>query len=112
MLAAVVGWARVSLSHPLRILRACGWALPLGSPAVETLQLERSEGVATITLNRPKVKNAMNAELWEELSLVCWTRSPRTRRIAVVVITGAGGDFCSGADLGGGGPFSGETPAS
>ena len=37
---------------------------------METLQLERGEGLATITLNRPKVKNAMNAELWEELSRV------------------------------------------
>ncbi|MCC6436530.1 MAG: enoyl-CoA hydratase [Acidimicrobiales bacterium] len=78
---------------------------------METLQLERSEGVATITLNRPKVKNAMNAELWEELSRVLDEIAKNTADRAVV-ITGAGGDFCSGADLGGGGPFSGEQHAS
>jgi 2-(1,2-epoxy-1,2-dihydrophenyl)acetyl-CoA isomerase len=73
---------------------------------METLQIERDGGVVTITLDRPKVKNAMNAGLWEELLDVLATIavSPADR---AVVITGAGGDFCSGADLSGGGPFAG-----
>jgi 2-(1,2-epoxy-1,2-dihydrophenyl)acetyl-CoA isomerase len=71
---------------------------------METLQIERDGGVVTITLDRPKVKNAMNAQLWEELldTLATIAVTPTDR---AVVITGAGGDFCSGADLSGGGPF-------
>ncbi|MGD9751993.1 MAG: enoyl-CoA hydratase/isomerase family protein [Acidimicrobiia bacterium] len=78
---------------------------------METLQLDRADGVATITLDRPSVKNAMNAALWDELSAVL-DEIARTPTDRVVVITGAGGDFCSGADLGGGGPFSGPEHAS
>lgn len=73
---------------------------------METLQVDRADGVVTITLDRPKVKNAMNAELWAELSAVLDEVARRTEDRAVV-ITGAGGDFCSGADLSGGGPFRG-----
>ena len=74
---------------------------------METLQVQRRNGVVTITLDRPKVKNAMNRRLWEELLdvLAEAATSPHDR---AVVLTGAGGDFCSGADLGEGGPFSGD----
>jgi 2-(1,2-epoxy-1,2-dihydrophenyl)acetyl-CoA isomerase len=67
---------------------------------METLQIERDGGVVTITLDRPKVKNAMNAQLWEELldTLATVAVTPTDR---AVVITGAGGDFCSGADVSG-----------
>lgn len=71
---------------------------------METLLVERDNGVVTITLDRPKVKNAMNRRLWEELleTLAEVAVNPEDR---AVVLTGAGGDFCSGADLSGGGPF-------
>ena len=73
---------------------------------METLLVERNAGVVTITLNRPAVKNAMNGLLWEELlaTLNSIAVDPADR---VVVITGAGGDFCSGADLSNGGVFAG-----
>lgn len=73
---------------------------------METLRVERNNGVVTIMLDRPKVKNAMNQLLWEELldTLAAVAVDPDDR---AVVITGAGGDFCSGADLSGGGPFAG-----
>jgi 2-(1,2-epoxy-1,2-dihydrophenyl)acetyl-CoA isomerase len=74
---------------------------------METLQIERTDGVVTITLNRPRVKNAMNREMWEEL-LETFTAIANDPADRAVVITGAGGDFCSGADLSGGGPFRGE----
>jgi 2-(1,2-epoxy-1,2-dihydrophenyl)acetyl-CoA isomerase len=78
---------------------------------VETLQVERADGVVTITLDRPRVKNAMNRVLWEELLGLLGeiAENPQDR---AVVITGAGGDFCSGADLAGGGPFEGPNHAS
>lgn len=74
---------------------------------METLQIERDGGVVTITLDRPRVKNAMNAAMWEELLEVLATVAV-TPTDRAVVVTGAGGDFCSGADLSGGGPFGGE----
>ena len=54
-----------------------------------------------VTLNRPEKKNAVNATMWNELSAVMAdiTRSAEDR---VLVLNGAGGAFCSGADLTGG----------
>ena len=72
--------------------------------AMETLQVDRASGVVTITLDRPKVKNAMNRTLWQEL-LDIFAEVATNVQDRAVVITGAGGDFCSGADLSDGGPF-------
>lgn len=78
---------------------------------VQTLQVQRDGGVVSITPDRPSVKNAMNRLLWEELLGLLGeiAANPEDR---VVVVTGAGGDFCSGADLSGGGPFEGPNHAS
>ena len=56
-------------------------------------------GIARLTLNRPEKRNALNPELLAALSeyLVSAARDPSVR---VVLINGAGVDFCSGADLG------------
>ncbi|HUR76773.1 MAG TPA: enoyl-CoA hydratase [Acidimicrobiales bacterium] len=72
---------------------------------METIEVSRSEGVVTITLNRPERKNAINALMWDEL-LDTFTAVARNADDRVLVITGAGGDFSSGADLtpGAGGP--------
>jgi len=61
----------------------------------------RDSGVLTLTLNRPHRKNAVNAELWAALrdALATATHDPEVRAL---VITGAGGAFCAGADLSGG----------
>lgn len=69
---------------------------------METLQVLRRESVVTVTLNRPEKKNAINGRMWEELAAVlAEVHASSTDR--VLVITGAGGDFCSGADLTSGG---------
>jgi 2-(1,2-epoxy-1,2-dihydrophenyl)acetyl-CoA isomerase len=61
--------------------------------------LERSDsGVATITLNRPHRKNAVTAGMWDELRRLLQEVSQNTSD-RVLVITGAGDAFCSGADL-------------
>ncbi len=64
----------------------------------EFLKLEKQNGLATITLNRPEVFNAFNNGLSFELqdALKDVGRDAETR---VVVITGAGKAFCSGQDL-------------
>ena len=65
------------------------------------LLVEREEGVASLTLNRPEVLNALNAELRTEL-LSALKSIARDGEVRAVVITGAGRGFCSGADLRGG----------
>ena len=64
----------------------------------ETLLVERNAGVVTITFNRPKSKNAVNGVMWIEL-LELLTEIQHTSTDRVVVLTGANGEFCSGADL-------------
>jgi enoyl-CoA hydratase/carnithine racemase len=64
----------------------------------ETVRFDVRERVATITLNRPERKNAMNQQLKDELR-ACWQRVRADPEIWVAVVTGAGGAFCSGADV-------------
>lgn len=60
---------------------------------------EVSEGVATITLNRPQVFNALSTELIKEITKAVKT-ADKDETIRVIVITGTGDKaFCSGADL-------------
>ena len=66
---------------------------------LETITVERLEGVVTITLRRPERKNAINGTMWDEfLAEIRAIAGSATDR--AVVITGAGGEFCSGADVG------------
>jgi enoyl-CoA hydratase/carnithine racemase len=54
--------------------------------------------VATVTLERPERKNPLTFELYAELR--DWFRDLRARDdIKAVVLTGAGGNFCSGGDV-------------
>lgn len=69
---------------------------------VETIDVRRNDGIVTITLNRPEKKNAVNAVMWNEL-LETFREVALDGATRAMVITGAGGDFCSGADLSGGG---------
>lgn len=55
-------------------------------------------GVLTLTLNRPAKRNALNAELIDLLHQEL-ERSDLDAEIRVVVLRGAGKDFCAGADL-------------
>jgi E-phenylitaconyl-CoA hydratase len=57
------------------------------------------DGVATITINRPERRNALDAEHYDGLSR-CWMQVRDDPAINVAVITGAGDKaFCAGADL-------------
>ena len=55
------------------------------------------DGVRTLTLNRPDRKNAINPQLWTELADAL--RAAARDDLRAFVITGAGGAFCSGADI-------------
>jgi len=54
--------------------------------------------VATITLNRPDVRNASNDQMAEELQAALKS-AERDASVRCVVLTGAGGAFCAGQDL-------------
>jgi len=65
----------------------------------DRVALEIEEGIATVTLNRPEVLNALNAEMWQGLedAAAAVGRNPEVR---VVILTGAGDRaFSSGLDL-------------
>ena len=66
--------------------------------ADQTVLYEAPEGVARITLNRPEKRNALNDELIASLKDAL-RRAHDDDEVRVVVVTGAGSDFCSGADL-------------
>ncbi len=68
-------------------------------PELETLVVERADGVVTVTLNRPQRKNAANGAMWRELQATL-DEVAAVREDRVLVLTGAGDAFCSGADLG------------
>lgn len=67
----------------------------------KTIRHELSDGVATITLNRPESLNALNGAMRGEL-LAALKAAGRDDAVRAVVITGEGRGFCSGADLRGG----------
>ncbi len=64
----------------------------------QTLLVEQRGKVGVITLNRPKVRNALNSQLMDEIvqALLKFDEDPR---VTVVVLKGAGGTFCSGHDF-------------
>jgi 2-(1,2-epoxy-1,2-dihydrophenyl)acetyl-CoA isomerase len=69
---------------------------------MDALQIVRSGGVVTCTLNRPEKKNAITNEMWDGL-IDLFETVATTPDDRVLVITGAGDGFCSGADLADGG---------
>jgi enoyl-CoA hydratase/carnithine racemase len=64
----------------------------------ETILLEKTDGLATITLNRPERLNAWTPVMGAEL-IAAFRDVDRDRSIRAVIFTGAGRAFCSGADM-------------
>ncbi len=65
----------------------------------ETLLVRRDNAVCTVTLNRPERRNALTEQMYHELAVLfaALTLDPSVR---VLVVRGAGGAFCSGAEVG------------
>lgn len=64
-----------------------------------TVRIELDDhGVAVITLDRPERRNAFDGDQWDDAAAAL-IETRADRRIAAVVITGAGGDFSAGVDL-------------
>ena len=68
--------------------------------STEELLVERKDGLVTVTFNRPRKKNAINAAMWRGLedALTEVGHDPTDRAL---LLTGAGDNFSAGADLGG-----------
>ena len=67
-------------------------------PETPNLALELEGPVLHLTLNRPKVRNAMSFAMVEEIIAV-FDAISETTEIRTVVIRGAGGHFCAGGDI-------------
>lgn len=62
------------------------------------LLIDKSDGIATLTLNRPRAMNALSRQL--RLAIVeAFTRLGADADVDVVILTGAGRAFCAGLDL-------------
>ncbi|HEX6362452.1 MAG TPA: enoyl-CoA hydratase/isomerase family protein, partial [Albitalea sp.] len=65
---------------------------------MQTIRYDVREQVATLTLDHPATRNALAPQMREEIAEVI-RGVKRDRGIRALVITGAGGHFCSGGDL-------------
>jgi 2-(1,2-epoxy-1,2-dihydrophenyl)acetyl-CoA isomerase len=68
------------------------------TPATDELLVDLSDGIATLTLNRPEARNALSITLRDALvEAIRWARADDAVRC--VLLTGNGGSFCAGMDL-------------
>ena len=71
-----------------------------GTPTLENLLYEKKDGIAYVTLNRPKVLNALNQATWNDLR-VAFEDARDDETVRGVILTGSGDKaFIAGADIG------------
>ena len=63
-----------------------------------SVHYEAVGAVVTVTIDRPEVRNAVDADTAAELA-DCFRRFEADEKLAAAVLTGAGGTFCAGYDL-------------
>lgn len=68
------------------------------TPSFETIQLERADGIATVSLDRPDKLNALNVQMIREL-IAAIDITDADDDVRAVIFTGNGRAFCAGADL-------------
>lgn len=66
--------------------------------AYETIDYTVDEGIAKVTLDRPAVLNAFDVQMLDELNDALYT-AHASESVFVVILTGRGRGFCSGADV-------------
>ncbi len=64
----------------------------------KNLKLQTDQNILTVSLNRPQTLNALNGELFDDLSALC-DELAENNEIYVVILTGVGKGFSSGLDL-------------
>jgi enoyl-CoA hydratase/carnithine racemase len=72
--------------------------LPLAGYKARHLRLAVERKVATLTLNRPERKNPLTFQSYAEIVDI-FRALPRDKEVKAVVVTGEGGNFCSGGDV-------------
>lgn len=66
---------------------------------MESLLLSNTNGVATLTINRPAQRNAVTLEMWRSLAEIA-AQLDQDSSVRVVVVTGAGDEaFSAGGDI-------------
>jgi len=65
----------------------------------ETVLLDKSDGIAWVTLNRPEVRNAINRQMQDELRAL-WRGLRHDDDVRCIVLAAAGESFCTGIDRG------------
>ena len=75
--------------------------------AYEMIDFEKKDGIAWITLNRPQVLNAINAQVFHELKAAL-SHVAGDDSVGVVVLTGSGRAFSAGVDIKTGGQEAGN----
>lgn len=68
--------------------------------AAEFITVSNKNGIATITLNRPDLRNAINDQMRAEL-IEAFNEAGADKEVRGIILTGAGKGFCSGGDIGG-----------
>jgi enoyl-CoA hydratase/carnithine racemase len=71
---------------------------PLADYAARHVRLSVADSVATLTLDRPDRKNPLTFESYAEMAAI-FRAAARDAQVAAFVVTGAGGNFCSGGDV-------------
>jgi enoyl-CoA hydratase/carnithine racemase len=70
-----------------------------GEAMADDIQVEvDAAGIAVVTLNRPEKRNAVSLAMWHGLAELYSGFAGRSD-VRVVILTGAGGNFCGGADI-------------
>ena len=64
----------------------------------QSIPLEVEDGIATLALNRPERRNALDLSMREEIAIAL-ARVRETDGVTALVLTGAGGAFCAGGDI-------------
>jgi len=73
---------------------------PAAAPALANVLYEKKDGIAYVTLNRPKVLNALNQRTWQDLR-TAFEDARDDATVRGVILTGAGDKaFIAGADIG------------
>ena len=63
-----------------------------------TLDYHLSDGVATLTMNRPEARNALSTEMKDDFARLV-PQIATDPAVRAVILTGANGAFCAGGDL-------------
>ena len=72
--------------------------LPLSGYQARHVRLDVAGKIATLTLNRPERKNPLTFESYEEIAGI-FRAAAKDKQVKAFVVTGAGGNFCSGGDV-------------